>query len=218
MDRKTLFSSLFAAIVVAGAVVKTTADPDLRGLFVRMVSRPIPPPVARENRPLPANWPQGLELTIDPSLVAPMHAWGTGESYWREDEPECGEVELVELSAVAESTDELVVRFRIGDWSCYQYFDVRLAQSPNAAPTVDADARWWIDIRPIKIDAEGRVEASDEPEVLSGVVGRVAVDSLDWTPDHDIAVKLALGCEFDASSTHWLWIEGGGTTMIRPPK
>jgi len=222
MDRKTLFSSLFAATVVAVAVVKTAVDPDLRGLFARMLRQPLPTPVVKDERPRPSEWPHDLELVVEPSLVAAMQPWGTGESYRTEDTPMSGKVELVEFSAIEESTGNLFLRFRIGDWSCYQYFDIDLAKSPNSAPTIEIDARWWIDIRPIAVDANGQPIAGDrgdvdEPEPLSGIVGRVAIDSLDWTPGHEIAVKLALGCDF-GKPTSWCWIEGGGIATIQPPK
>jgi hypothetical protein len=210
MDRKTLFSSLFAATVVAGAVVKTTVDPDLRGLFVRMVSPKSQLTASRPYVPRPSAWPEHLELVVDPSLVAPMHAWGTGSNYKDAETPLCGDVELVELSATAPAAGDLLLRFRVGDWSCYQYFVIRIERSPASAPTIQVEARWWVDI--------GTEESLRDGIALLGVVGRVTIDSLDWTSGHDIAVKLALGCDFDKPPADWCWIEGGGTTTIRAPK
>ena len=222
MDRKTLFSSLFAATIVAAAGVKTAVDPDLRGLFVRMVCpepRPMPP-VVREDRPRPSEWPQGLELVVDPELIAPARPWGTGESYCDAEEPWAGETRMVALVAVGSTGDSITLWFNVGNICRGQTFAIQIDKAVGSAPTVVADADWWSDLGPVlSVDGDGHtVERWMERDELGDVVGRVAIDSLDWAPERDIAVKLALGCAFTDSPARWLWIEGGGTVTVQQLK
>ena len=217
MDRKTLFSSLFAAIVVASAAVKTAVDPDLRGLFVRMLSRPIPPPPEHQTFSRPTNWPGRLEVVVDPRFPTPRTPWFGGKSF-EGDTLDCvslgyGDFEKeTRYSAWIEPDGVLVLTLAAGPWFAGMGFGVRMAHEGQEASLVEIGGSEYSDV--VIVDENGESQDSD---LFNDIVGRVTINSSDWSVGRTIGVHLHLAFSFDANSEHWCEFESRGAVKITTP-
>jgi hypothetical protein len=212
MDRKTLLSSLFAATVVAGAMCKTAADSDLRGLFVRTFGpapeRYVPtPPLPRPN-----DWPLGLDLVLGATTHEPAEAWALVECDSDSEFPSLGEVEFAFVSATLRPDGGLTIQLRHGNLCRTLLFSLDAPPPSAGDETKLAATAWELSDLPFSVTNKGA--RFDRP--LSNVVGRVSIDSRASAQGQRLAIEFALGCEGD--SGEWFWSRGGGTAVIQPSK